>query len=232
MKHINPFLEAVIHDMGLKPDSIPVMAHEEILASQRRLLAEHPPLTIAPAPSVPQKFRAVRFAETKPRPEVKGYATAAKATKKWVRQVAGGEAPLLALVGPKGTSKTHLACCAAWALHEEHGIHVPFYSWYELVDWLRAGRFVTTEHGTRELPPSHVRQHVYDTRMCIVDEARPTSGTDFDATELAKLSLQRYDSERALLLTCNSSSLDALMGAPAADRFAIAIMDGPSYRST
>src|SRR5690606_41784294 len=55
-------------------------------------------------------------------------------------------------------------------------------------------------------------------------------GTDFDAMELAKLAMQRYDNDSSILITCTWESLEGVMGEPAADRFAIVTLDGPSYR--
>lgn len=228
---INPFLEAALHDMGLPPNAIPRMTHEEVMANRERLLRENPPRPAVAPPSVPKRFRQVRWTDVQPRRDVQGWPAAVRAVQRWQEDVAAGRGNMLALIGPKGTSKTHLAACAAWWLYEEHNIRVPFYSWpYELVEWLRGGRIILSEHGTRELHPGHVRQNLYDADALIIDEVRPTSGTDFDAMELAKLAMQRYDNDSSILITCNWESLEGVMGEPAADRFAIVTLDGPSYR--
>jgi hypothetical protein len=231
LEPLNPFVEAVIHDMGLPPDNMPrLMTHEQVLESRRQLLASRPQTVAVAPPHVPDKFLAVRFGNTEKRQDVKGYPAAMRAVHRWVEDIAAGRHYMLALVGETGTSKSHLASCAAWALYEEHNLHTPFYSWYDLVDWLRYGRVDMTEHGAREVPAPHIRQTWHDTRYCIVDEVRPTSGTDFDAVEMTKFSLQRYDRNRSVLLTCNWSSLGDMIGKHAADRYTVVTLDGPSYR--
>lgn len=181
-------------------------------------------------PAVPERFVGVRFATTKRRPDVDGFTDAAKATLRWVREIAAGDRPRLALIGGAGTGKSHLAYCAVWELFERHGIRMPCYSWYELVDQLRGGRIDATPSGSREVTPAAVRQSWFESPYCVVDEVRPTSGTDFDGQELAKFTMNRYDRSRAVLLTCNWSSLADLMGEPAADRYLQVKLSGSSYR--
>jgi DNA replication protein DnaC len=223
----NPFVEAVADEIGV---GVPAMTHEEVLESRRRLLASAPQPAKSLPPGVPKRYRNVRFATTDDRPEVKGFRAARKAAEQWAQDAVTGHGPMVALVGDTGTSKSHLACCAAWLLHEEYNLRAPFYSWYTMIEWLRQGRMDETEQGVREVPPHHVRQRLYATDLCIIDEVRPTSGTDFDAMELAKLAMQRYDENKAILITGNWASLADLIGAPAADRFTIITLDGPSYR--
>lgn len=227
---MNPFVDAVVHDMGLPPSDLPPMSHEQVMESRRQLSADRPQSVSVAPPAVPERYVHVRFGSTVKRQEVKGYAAAVRAVHRWVEEVAAGRHYMLALVGETGTSKSHLACCAAWELFEGYNLHVPFYSWYDLVGWLRYGRVDLTEHGAREVPAAHVRQRWHDTRYCIVDEVRPTSGTDFDSLEMAVFSMQRYDRNRSVMITCNWSSLDDMIGKHAADRYDVVTLDGPSYR--
>jgi hypothetical protein len=216
--------------LGVDPDAIPELTHEQVLESRRRLWESAPPREAASPPRVPEKFLTVRFASTRQRTDVKGFDVALRAVQEWVRRVVTGTPSMLALIGPKGTSKSHLAYCAAWELYERHGVYTPCYAWYELVDELRGGRVDETPSGVREVSPAMVRHQWHSTRFCIVDEARPTSGTDFDAMELAKFSMSRYDRNRSVLLTCNWATLGDLMGEPAADRYSQVTLVGPSYR--
>jgi hypothetical protein len=234
LTRVNMVVQQIAEAEELQNEHIPTaLTHEQILESRRRLLQTAPPRVQTAPPRVPERFLNVRFSSTVPRPEVQGFDAALAASQEWVRRVAVGEYLLLALIGEKGTSKSHLAFCAAWDLYDRHRIHVPCYSWcYQLGDELRGGRFDETPAGVREVSPYQVRQQWHATRFCIVDECRPTSGTDFDAMELAKFSMQRYDHRRSALITCNWASLEELVGAPAADRFTQIKLVGPSFRGS
>lgn len=224
-----PLRDQIRESEQLSNIHIAKLTPEQVAESRQRLQASVPRPSVAP-PHVPERFEHVRFEDTELRTDVDGFDAALEAVHEWIRRVVEGDPGRLALIGPKGVSKSHLAYCAAWELYEEHGIHVPCYPWYDMVDWLRSGRYDETPTGIREVPPALIRHRWHETKVCIVDEARPTSGTDFDAMELTKFSLNRYDRKRGVLLTCNWSSLGALIGEPAADRYTCITMVGPSYR--
>jgi DNA replication protein DnaC len=156
-----------------------------------------------------------------------------KAVRWWVQRVAAGEHAMVALIGPPGTSKTHLLACGVWQLYVEHRIRVPWFPWYALVDHLRYGRGGHTEHaGYIEASAAQVRAELHAHRHSVIDELAPTSGTDFDSIEIRKLVMNCYDREYSLLLSCNWGDIADMMGKAAADRFTQVTLDGPSYRGT
>lgn len=168
-------------------------------------------------PNVPKKFLNVRFSTSEDRgPQ---WRRAKAAVEMWINDVVAGRAPMLALVGPTGTGKSHLFYCAAWKLWLEHETFPAIFRWYEVVDELRD---LETARKTR--------QRMREAKILMLDECRPTSGTDFDAVELAKISFAAYDNEQPVLLTCNWGSLAELAGEPAADRYTVVTLTGSSAR--
>lgn len=152
----------------------------------------------------------------------------------WISAVRRGEGPMLALIGPQGTGKSHLLYAALHELCRElpRGTPMPYAApWYRLADELRYGRTVQTEAGGRELSGAHVRADLWSRVVVLLDEVRRTAGTDFDDTELVKFACHAYDHRSALLITTNTNPLEAVMGAAAASRFAQVVIDGPDYRN-
>ena len=66
----------------------------------------------------------------------------------------------------------------------------------------------------------------------MIDEVRPTAGTDFDDTELAKIVCRAWDNGRALLITTNVSPLAAVLGPAVASRFTQITITGPDHRQS
>lgn len=168
-------------------------------------------------PAVPRRYADARFATFQRKgPSIQSARTAVG---EWIEDVVAGDAPMTALVGPKGTGKSHLLACAAWDLYETYGVYAACRRWYLVADALRD---IETARATRD--------GLRGARVLILDEVRPTSGTDFDAMELAKIALWAYDERQAVLLATNWPTLEDLVGEPAADRFRIVNLDGDSAR--
>lgn len=129
---------------------------------------------------------------------------------------------MLALIGRQGTGKSHLLYAAAGALQAAMDRRPYVRPWYQLGDQLRWGA------GTQEA--HEVRQTLWDMPVVLLDEVRPTSGTNFDDTELAKFACHAYDNRVAVLLTTNWNPLEEVMGGPAASRFLEVVIDGPNHR--
>jgi len=173
--------------------------------------------------NVPARFRNASLGSYEPRHP--SQERALRAVRRWVEIVQDpdrqGEGPMLALIGPQGTGKSHLLYGAAKLLVAGEPQVVPYAApWYRLADRLRAG----FEEGAA------VRDRLWGARVAMIDEVRPTSGTNFDDTELAKYSCHAYDAIRPVMITTNVSPLDKVMGGPAASRFDVIKVEGPDYR--
>lgn len=191
---------------------------DEIARRRQELARRFPrPERRLPPPAVPERYRDARWSTWEPKCDA--IETARKAVELWVRAVAEGKHVMLALVGPKGTGKSHMLACAAHQLYEEHGIRAGFFEWFVVADQLR-----DIETAAK------VRERLREARPLILDECRPTSNTDFDAIELAKLTMYAYSHLQSVLLATNWASLEELMGEPAADRYTIVPVIGPSAR--
>lgn len=177
---------------------------------------------------VPPRFRAVTFATY--RPETASQKTALAAAQKFVRLAKLGQPIMLALIGVQGTGKSHLLYAAVREL-VAGGVGAPaLYArpWYRLADELRyGGPAAFSEHV---LEPREVRDQLWRGRVVLLDEVRPTAGTAFDDTELAKWACHCYDQGAAVLITTNVSPLSDVMGPAAASRFVQLVVDGPDAR--
>src|SRR5690606_37264865 len=132
---------------------------------------------------------------------------------------AEGKHEMLALVGPKGTGKSHMLARGARQLHDERRSRAGFFEWFLAADQLREIDTAAEE-----------RERLREARPLILDECRPRSNTDFDAIELAKITMYAYSHLQSVLLATNWASLEELMGEPAADRYTIVPVIGPSAR--
>ena len=168
-------------------------------------------------PDVPGRYRAARWATWQRKG--KSVEAARKVVERWIADVADDRPSMVALIGPQGTSKSHLLACATWEILEVHEIRPDFHEWYVTVEQLRD---LDTAKATRNA--------LRKSKILVLDEARPTSSTDFDAMELAKIAMHAYAHEQSVLLATNWSSLSDLMGGPAADRFTVVAIAGPSAR--
>lgn len=180
-----------------------------------------------PLPYVAAKFVDASFDTYVPTSQSQHSALAA--TKDFCRRVELGEAPMLALIGSTGTGKSHLLYSAAKALHA-NGRRVFTRPWYMLADHLRYGG--PGLFSERRLESHELRDAIMAEPIFMIDEVRPTAGTDFDDTELAKIVCRAWDNGRAMLITTNVSPLHAVLGPAVASRFTQIIITGPDHRQS
>lgn len=178
-----------------------------------------------PEPHVADKFMGAQFDTYTP--ATPSQLSALAATKDFCRQVLAGKAPMLALIGSTGTGKSHLLYSAAKALHTD-GYRVFTRPWYLLADHLRYGG--PSPFGSRRMESHELRDAIMGEPIFMIDEIRPTAGTDFDDTELAKIACHAWDNGRAMLITTNVSPLAAVLGPAVASRFTQVVITGPDRR--
>jgi DNA replication protein DnaC len=154
------------------------------------------------------------------------------AAQQWVAGAAAGEPALTALIGPTGVGKSHLLYAAAWELFLVTGKLPYCIRWYRFADELRYGRGSRDERGNPLTPACEIRREWHEAPVCLIDEARATSGTELDATELAKYALHSYDERTPVLITTNMANLESLMGEAPANRFRCVFILGDSERGT
>lgn len=163
------------------------------------------------------------------------------AVKAWMENTGAGA--MLALVGKQGTGKSHLLYSAAMALRADldamdekdrmiQKVQYPFVApWYSLADQLRYGMAVETSGAGGRMRDGHeVRSSLWNRKIVLLDEVRPTSGSSFDDSELAKFACHAYDNRTAVLITTNVNPLADVMGPAAASRFTQIVIDGPDAR--
>jgi DNA replication protein DnaC len=193
---------------------------------RERRVASLPDIRI-PAPYVADKFLTADF-ETYT-PKTPSQLSALAATKDFCRQVSAGKAPMLALIGSTGTGKSHLLYSAAKVLHTT-GNRVFTRPWYLLADHLRYGG--PSPFGSRRMESHELRDAIMAEPIFMIDEVRPTAGTDFDDTELAKIVCRAWDNHRSMLITTNVSPLAAVLGPAVASRFTQITITGPDHRQS
>jgi hypothetical protein len=189
---------------------------------------------------IPPRFEGASFDTF--RPKSGSQVAGITAVQEWVKNANTRIGPMLALVGKQGTGKSHLLYSAFRDLAEpidkmdpkqrvQSRAQYPFCApWYALADDLRYGRTIQTEGGTREMSPPEIRSRLWEARVVLLDEVRPTAGTQLDATELAKFACHAYDNRIAVLITTNFNPLAEVMGEAAASRFTQVVIDGPDHR--
>ena len=178
------------------------------------------------APWIPDRFRDESLDSYEPATDSQ-YAVL-RAVREWVKRTIAGKGDMLALIGTTGAGKSHLLYAAGRALLEA-GTQVYARPWYLLADELRyGGRSPFNEE--KKLEPVEVRDTLWRARVVLIDEVRPTAGTAFDDTELAKLACHAYDRRIATLITTNVSPLADVVGPAAASRFTQVIVEGPDRR--
>lgn len=190
--------------------------------------------------SIPPRFDGASFDTF--RPKSASQVAAFTAVQEWANAANTQRGLMLALVGKQGTGKSHLLYSAFRQLRDvldrmdqkervQKKIKYPFVApWYSLADRLRYGMSVETEGGVRERSGAEVRSLLWESRIVLIDEVRPTAGTSFDDTELAKFACHAYDSRVAVLITTNWNPLSEVMGPAAASRFTQVVIDGPDHR--
>jgi DNA replication protein DnaC len=135
---------------------------------------------------------------------------------------------MLALIGPPGTGKSHLLYAAAQKL-DGMGVRVLARRWDLLSADLRYGGPAPFS-PTHRLEPHELRAKVLAQSVLLFDEVRPTSGTAFDDTELAKIVGNAWDQEGAVLITTNVNPLRDVLGDAPASRFRQVILTGRDHR--
>lgn len=187
---------------------------------------------------IPPRFRGVSFDTY--RTDSASQKKALEAVRTWLLGLKDG--PMLALIGKQGTGKSHLLYSAATGLirtieemdpkeRMTSAATYPFVApWYVLADQLRYGITVETQGGSRMREGHEVRSDLWERKIVLLDEVRPTSGTNFDDSELAKFACHAYDNRIAVLITTNVFPLADVMGDAAASRFQQVIIDGPDNR--
>lgn len=180
---------------------------------------EIPPPPDVKRPRIPDRFLNARFKNFRrenPAQEA-GYQAAAD----FCMKVAENTPSMLALIGPPGVGKSHLLYSAAHVLYHR-GLTVYANPWYKLADELRWGR---PGWEARD-----VLDELYQQKIVLIDEVRPTANTAFDDTALAKFACHAYDNNVSVIITTNVNPLDLVMGPAAADRFTKIIINTESQR--
>lgn len=174
---------------------------------------------------IPDRFKSATFENYKPVTD--SQQSALITVQRWVDRVVTGKPSLLALVGETGTGKSHLLYAAA---REFAKLDFWFYSrpWYRLANELRYGG--QSPYADTPAEPAQVRSFLWEAKVALIDEVRPTASTAFDDTELAIYACHAYDSLRSALVTTNVNPLKAVMGPAAASRFTQIEIVGPDRR--
>lgn len=150
------------------------------------------------------------------------------AVRDWVESVKRGEGGALALVGAVGTGKSHLLYAAIRAANEAEK-HAAAYGWAELADILRDAKFGHDEDVTEARLK---KSRFLNADAFGLDEIRPTSGTEFDGTELAQLMTRAYRNCQGVIVTSNHADerLARIIGLAAASRLTQVTLVGADMR--
>lgn len=182
-----------------------------------RIRVEHErpmPQIVMPAPYITRRHAESTFENYRAESESERHAL--KATQHFCARVLEGKSPMLALIGEIGTGKSHLLYAAARYLYQADR-RVFSRPWYRLADHLRYGG--PALFTSNMIEPHELRESIMGEEIVMIDEVRPTAGTAFDDTELAKICCNAYDNGRAMLITTNVSPLSDVLGAAPASRF-------------
>lgn len=162
------------------------------------------------------------------RPQTASQQAALEASRDWVESVKRDEGGALALIGGVGTGKSHLLYAAVRAVNEA-GIHCAAAGWYDLADLFRQAKFGHDEDVT----DARVKKGRFlgASAVCI-DEIRPTSGTEYDTTELSQLMTRAYREKQGVFVTSNyaDEKLAKIVGLAASSRLTQITVVGPDMR--
>ncbi|MGK2934341.1 MAG: hypothetical protein ACSLFE_03745 [Gemmatimonadaceae bacterium] len=181
---------------------------------------------LPPRPWIPERFNGVTLGDYHPRSQ--SQALALRAVRTFGERIHEEKPVMLALIGETGTGKSHLLYALALELHAA-GVRTCTSPWYRLADQLRYGGPAPFNPGKR-LESHELREILMSERVLMIDEVRPTAGTAFDDTELAKIICNAWDRQQWILITTNVSPLTEVVGAPLASRFTQLVITGPDGR--
>lgn len=152
---------------------------------------------------------------------------ALEATRAWVESVKAGEGGALALTGGVGTGKSHLLYAAIRELNES-GIHAAAGGWYDLADIWRQAKAWDDEANEARVR----KARILGASAIGIDEIRPTSGTDYDTTELAGMMTRAYRECQGIMVTSNyaDEKLSRIVGLAASSRLTEITVVGPDLR--
>jgi len=162
------------------------------------------------------------------RPQTISQTTALEAAREWVESVKRGDGGALALIGGVGTGKSHLLYAAIRAANEA-GIHGAAAGWYDLADLFRQAKFGHDEDVTE----ARVKKaRILGAAALGIDEIRPTSGTEYDTTELSQLMTRAYREKQGIFVTSNyaDEKLSKIIGMAATSRLTQITVVGPDMR--
>lgn len=161
------------------------------------------------------------------RPQNASQRVALSAAQRWVDAAAAERGPTLALVGGVGTGKSHLLYAAVRELNLR-GVHCGAWGWYEIAAALREAKVARDGYAGAVVQ----RDRLHAARAVAIDEIRPTSGTEFDSTELSQLMTRAYRQMQAVIVTSNyaDAKLAAILGRAATSRLTQVQVTGGDYR--
>lgn len=150
------------------------------------------------------------------------------ATREWIQSVRRGDGGALALVGEVGSGKSHLLYAAIRELNTA-GVHAAAGGWYDLADLFRQAKFGHDEDVT----DSRIKKgRILGASALGIDEIRPTSGTEYDTTELSQLMTRAYRECQGIFVTSNHADdkLSKIVGLAATSRLTQVTVMGPDLR--
>lgn len=153
---------------------------------------------------------------------------ALEATRAWIESVKEGRGGALALIGGVGTGKSHLLYAAIRELNLA-GIHAAAGGWYDMADLFRQAKFGHDEDVTE----ARIKKaRILGSSALGIDEIRPTSGTEYDTTELAGLMTRAYREVQGVIVTSNHADekLSQIIGLAASSRLTQVKVVGPDLR--
>jgi DNA replication protein DnaC len=150
------------------------------------------------------------------------------ATRAWVESVKQKQGGALALVGGVGTGKSHLLYAAVRALNEAD-INCAASRWYDLANLFKKAKFAGSDDYEGAVM---LRDRFLNAKAFGIDEIRPTSGTDYDVTELAHLMTGAYERMQGVIVTSNyaDENLTKIIGMAATSRLTSVVIEGPDMR--